>query len=87
LDDSRLLHEIPIPRSWLSVVPLSFDFNGDGKSEFLTGTWYGSGYGCSSDNTFADIYIIDGNGDILFKKTFNDGIYLPALLMRKNKPF
>jgi len=33
-----------------------------------------------SDNKYGDIYIVDGKGEIIFKKTFNDGIYLPAII-------
>ena len=80
LRDGRLLYSVPIPRAWLSTVPVAYDFNGDGLPEFLAGTWYGSGYGCFSDETFADLYIVDGSGSVLFNKTRPDGVYLPGLM-------
>lgn len=80
LKEGNVTHRLPIPRSWLSTIPLAYDFDGDGLPEFLTGTWYGSGYGCLSEDTFADLYIVNGRGELVFKVTLPDGVYMPSLL-------
>lgn len=79
LDSGQTVAETPVPRGWLSGSPIACDFDGDGSPEFFMTTFYGSGYGCTQPETFCDAYLVNARGEILWKRTFPDTVYNPAV--------
>jgi len=57
----------PVPRAYLdSNSPIMVDVNGDGKLEAVVGTGNPAGYGrLPNSKPWGDIYVINGNGEIL----------------------
>jgi len=76
--DGRVKWRRPVSRVWLDGDAIMADVNGDGQLEIIVTTNYPSGYMYKKGTeSFSDLYILKGNGTIIYKKTFPDGAISP----------
>jgi hypothetical protein len=76
--DGRLKWKRGLSRFWFDGDAIMADVDGDGQLEAVVTAQYSSGYMQEpGTRPWGDLYIVKGDGRILYKKTFPDAIFSP----------
>ncbi len=76
--DGRIKWKRPVSRVWFDGDAIMADVDGDGMLETIVTAQYSSGYMQKpGTQPWGDLYILKGDGRIIYKKTFADAVFSP----------